>query len=101
MLPMLISPSGEKYHTLEDKMEAISRVSFPTKTNNTEAASQNIEILEGAITNQELKNPTKFTVCLKMLKRFLKKTNNSSAPGLEGIGWQELKIWFLLDPSGL
>jgi hypothetical protein len=36
-----------------------------------------------------------------MLNRLLRRTSNTSAPGLDGIGWQELKIWFLLDPTGL
>jgi hypothetical protein len=40
-------------------------------------------------------------VCPKMLKRVLRKTSNTSTPGLDGIGWQEIKIWFLLDPTGL
>jgi hypothetical protein len=35
------------------------------------------------------------------LKRLLSKTSNSSTPGLDGIGWQELKLWFLIDSVGL
>lgn len=42
-----------------------------------------------------------FHVFPKLLKRLLGKTSNPSAPGLDGIGWQELKIWFLLDSLGL
>jgi hypothetical protein len=36
-----------------------------------------------------------------MLKQLLRKTSNISTPGLDGIGWEEVKIWFLLDPNGL
>jgi hypothetical protein len=36
-----------------------------------------------------------------MLKRFLRKISNSSTPGLNGIGWQELEIWFSLDSTSL
>jgi hypothetical protein len=40
-------------------------------------------------------------VCPTMIKRLLRKASNTSAPGLDGIGWQEVKIWLSLDPNGL
>jgi hypothetical protein len=46
-------------------------------------------------------NHPSLEVCPKLLKRLLRETKNSPASRIDGIGWQELKIWFLLDPSGL
>jgi hypothetical protein len=63
--------------------------------------SQDLQAPETSNRNLETRVQTTFVVCPKMLKRLLRKTSNSSAPGLDGIGWQELKIWFLLDPTGL
>jgi hypothetical protein len=41
-------------------------------------------------------------VCPKiLLEQLLKRTCNTLALGLDGIGWQELKFWFTLDPKDL
>jgi hypothetical protein len=101
MPPILISTSGEEYHTLEEKMEAIANISFLSRPENTQSPSQNIHALQNTDGQPESRGKITFTVCPKMVKRLLKKTSNSSAPGLDEMGWHELKIWFLLNATGL
>jgi hypothetical protein len=101
MPPILTSPSGDQFRTLEEKMEAIAKVSVPSKPRDTREISQNTESRVGTHGNVGSDDGHNLKVCPKMLKRLLRKTSNTSAPGLDGIGWQEVKIWFLLDPNGL
>jgi hypothetical protein len=97
MTPILTSPSGEQYRTVEEKMDAIANVSFPTKSCRLNRSQTSCNSFKNSHDEQE----TDFTVCPKMLKRLLRTAKNCSEPGLDGIGWQELEIWFLVDPSGL
>jgi hypothetical protein len=76
-------------------MEAIANVSFPSKPGDTREISQNTESIGGTHHNVDSDDGHNLKVCPKMLKRLLRKTSNTSAPGLDGIGWQEVKIWFL------
>jgi hypothetical protein len=101
MPPILISPPGDQYHTLEEEMEAIANISFPSKPGDTREISQNTQSIDGTHSKVDSDDQHNLEVCPKMLKRLLRKTSNTSAPGLDGIGWQEVKIWFSLDPSGL
>jgi hypothetical protein len=101
MPPILSSPSGEQYHTLEEKMEAIANISFPSKPGETDSTLEDTQPTTELGSNTNANERTYFTVCPKLLKRLLRRTSNTSAPGLDGIGWQELKIWFLLYPKGL
>jgi hypothetical protein len=82
-------------------MEAIAGISFPTKTDPKLSTSNTTDTSTHVPETHMEKNDTKFTVCPKLLKCLLRKTSNSSAPGLDGIEWQELKLWFLLDSLGL
>jgi hypothetical protein len=101
MPPILTSPSGDQFRTLEEKMDAIPNVSFPSKPGNTREISQNTESIGGIHHNVDSDDGHNLKVCLKMLKQLLRKTSNTSVPGLDRIGGQEVKIWFLLDPNGL
>jgi hypothetical protein len=101
MPQILSSPSGEQYHTLEEKMEAIANISFPSKPGETDSTLEDTQPTTELGSNTNANERTYFRVCPKLLKRLLRRTRNTSAPGLDGIGWQELKIWFLLDPTGL
>jgi hypothetical protein len=101
MPPILKSPSGDQFRTLEEEMEAIANVSFPSKPGDTREISQNTESIGGIHHNVDSDDGHNLKVCPKMLKQLLRKTSNTSVPGLDGIGWQEVKIWFLLDPNGL
>jgi hypothetical protein len=101
MPPILTSPSGEQFRILEEKMEAIANASFPSKPRDTREISQNTESIGGTHDNVDSDDGHSLKVCLKMLKLILRKTSNTSAPGLNGIGWQEVNIWFVLDPNGL
>jgi hypothetical protein len=95
MPPILTSPSGDQFRTLEEKMEAIANVSFPSKPGDTREISQNTESMGGTHGNVDSDDGHSLRVCPKMLKRLLRKTSNTSAPGLDGIAWQEVKILFL------
>jgi hypothetical protein len=97
----LTSPSGDKYCTTTKKMEAIASISFPTMTDTELSPLNTTDTPTRSLETHVRTNDTKFTVCPKLLICLLRKTNNSPAPGLDGIGWQELKMWFLLDPLGL
>jgi hypothetical protein len=97
----LTSPSGDKYCTITDKMEAIASISFPTKTDNVLSPSNTTDTSTRVPETHVKTNDTKFTVCPKLLKRLLRNTSNSSSSGLDGIGWQQLKMWFFIDPLGL
>jgi hypothetical protein len=101
MPPTLTSTSGEQYRTLEEKMEAIANISFPSNPADIPTIAQDTQAPEESGGNTDSIDGTPFTVCPKMLKQLLKRTCNTSAPGLDGIGWRELKIWFKLDPKGL
>jgi hypothetical protein len=92
MPPTLISPSGEQYNMLESKIEVIAEISFPSRPCNGRILSRDLQAPEISNRNLETSVQTKFVVYPKMLKHLLKKTSNSSALGLDGIGWQELKI---------
>jgi hypothetical protein len=87
MPPVLISPSGEQHQTVEEKMDAITNVSFPTKS----CRLSRSQTSRNSFKNSHDEQQTDFTVCSKMLKRFLRTAKNCSAPGLDGIGWQKLK----------
>jgi hypothetical protein len=101
MPPTLRSTSGEQYRTLEEKMEAIANISFPSNPADIPTIAQDTQAQEesGGITDSI--DGTAITVCPKMLKQLLKRTCNTSVPGLDGIGWRKLKIWFKLDPKRL
>jgi hypothetical protein len=101
MHPILTSPSGDQFRSLEEKMEAIANVSFPSKPRNTREISQNTESISGTHYRVDSDDGHNLKVCPKMLKQLLTIMSNTSAPGLHGIGWQEVKIWFVLDPDGL
>jgi hypothetical protein len=101
MLPILTSPSGEQYKTIEEKMEAIANISFPKKPEYNNSSTQTVPGSRGILDNQNTGDKERFQVCPKLLKRLLSKTSNSSTPRLDRIGWQELKIWFLIDSIGL
>jgi hypothetical protein len=101
MPPILTSPSGEQHTTIDETMEAIANISFPTKPDSKDNTSQTVSGSAYGSQNQDIGNEDRFQVCPKLLKLLLRKTNNSSAPGLDGIGWHELKLWFLLDSLGL
>jgi hypothetical protein len=82
-------------------MDAIANIPFPTKPDNNDNIAKTVSGSSDGSQNRHIGNTDRFKVCPKLLKRLLSKTSNSSAPGLDGIGWQELKIWFLIDPAGL
>jgi hypothetical protein len=94
MPPILTSPSGEEYHTLEEKL-------FPSRREDTQSPCESIHALMNTDGQPESSGKITFTVCPKIVKRLLKKTSHSSVSGLDGMGWHELKIWFLLDATGL
>jgi hypothetical protein len=96
----LISLSGEQYRTIKEKMEAIANVSFPTKADDLDEALYPIENSTNNLIPTTMNNGPSLEVCPKLLKRLLRKTKNTSGLGIDGIGWQELKIWFFLDPPG-
>jgi hypothetical protein len=98
---ILTSPSGEQYKTIEEKMQAIANISFPKKPDYNNNSTQTVSGLSNSLENQNIGDKERFQVCPKLLKHLLSKTSNSSAPGLDGIGWQELKIWYLIDSVGL
>jgi hypothetical protein len=101
MHPTLTSTSGEQYLTLDEKMEAIANLSFPSNPAEIPTIVQDMQAPEESGGNTDSIDGTAITVCPKMLKPLLKRTCNTSVPGLDGIGWWELKIWFKLDPKGL
>jgi hypothetical protein len=43
MPPILSSPSGQQYHTLEEKMEAIANISFPSKPGEVDSTVQHTQ----------------------------------------------------------
>jgi hypothetical protein len=95
------SESSTRFHhslylvTLLISLSILSGPTFPivvfSRSSAPEESGGNTDSIDG----------TAFTVCPKMLKQLLKRTCNTSAPGLDGIRWRELKIWFKLDPKGL
>jgi hypothetical protein len=101
MPPIFTSPSGDQYHTLEEKMEASANGSFPSKPGETREISQNTQFIEGTYNKVDSDHQQNLKVCPKLVKRLVRNTSNILAPGLDGIGWQEIKIWFSLDPNGL
>jgi hypothetical protein len=72
---------------LEEKMEAIANLWFPSKPGDTREISQNTESIGGIHHNVDSDDGHNLKVCPKVLKRLLRKTSNTSAPGLVGIGW--------------
>jgi hypothetical protein len=92
---------GEQYKTIEEKMKAIANISFPKKPEYNDSSTQTVPGSRGSLDNQNTGDKERLQVCPKLLKCLLSKTSNSSAPGLDGIGWQELKIWYLIDSIGL
>jgi hypothetical protein len=101
MPPILTSSSGDQFCTLEDKMEAIINVIFPSKPRHTREISQTRESIGAIDHNVDSDDGHNLNVYPKMLKRLLRKTSNTSVPGRDGIGWQEVIIWLLLDPNTL
>jgi hypothetical protein len=101
MPPTLTSTSGEQYRTLEEKMEAIANISFPSNPADIPTIAQDTQEPEESGGNTDSIDGIAFTVYPRMLKQLLKRTCNTLAPGLNGIGWRELKIWFKFDPKGL
>jgi hypothetical protein len=67
---ILITPSGKQCPTLEEKMEAIAQISFPTKNGRQNPNRQNREMEP-----QDTYKPEgdSLTICPKMLKRLLRK----------------------------
>jgi hypothetical protein len=92
MPPILISPLGDQVHTLEEGMEAIANISFLSKPGDTREISQNTGSIDGIQGNVDSDNHHNLKVCLNMIKRLLRKTSNHSTPGLDGIGWQDVKM---------
>jgi hypothetical protein len=86
MIRRLSSPPGEQYHTIEEKMEAIANISFPSKPGNIATIAQDTQELQESGENTDSNLGTAFTVCPKMLKQLLKRTCNTSAPEPDGIG---------------
>jgi hypothetical protein len=83
----LTSTSGEQYGTLEEKMEAIGNISFPSNPADFPIIAQDTQEPEESGGNTDSIDGTVFTVCPTMLKQLVKRTCNTSAPGLDGIGW--------------
>jgi hypothetical protein len=71
MLPMLTSPSGNQFLTLEEKMEPIANVSFPSKPGDTRQISHNKECIGEIHHNVDSDDGHNLKVCPKMLKRRL------------------------------
>jgi hypothetical protein len=74
MPPILSSPLGQKYYTLEEKMETIANISFPSKPGETDSTLQDAQSTTDSGSNANANDRTYFTVCPKMLKRLLRKT---------------------------
>jgi hypothetical protein len=77
MPPFLISPSGEQHRTVEEKMDAIANVSFPTKSCRLSRSQTSCNSFKNSHDEQQ----PDFTVYPKMLKRLLRTTKNCSAQG--------------------
>jgi hypothetical protein len=101
MPPTLTSTSGEEYRTLEETIELIANISFPSNPVHIPTIAQDKQEREESGDNTDSIDRTGFTVCPNILKPLVKRTCNTLAPGLDGIGWRKLKIWFKLDPKGL
>jgi hypothetical protein len=65
---ILTSPSGDRFHILEEKIEAIANVSFPSKPGNTREISQNTESIGGIHHNVDSDDGHNLKVCPMMLK---------------------------------
>jgi hypothetical protein len=68
MPPTLTSTSGEQYRTLEEKMEAIANISFPSNPADIPTIAQDTQAPEESGGNTDSIDATAFTVCPKMLK---------------------------------
>jgi hypothetical protein len=68
MPPILTSPSGDQFRTLEEQMEAIANGSFPSKPGDTREISQNTELIGGTHHNVDSDDGHNLKVCAKMLK---------------------------------
>jgi hypothetical protein len=75
-------------------MQAISTISFLSNPADIPKIAQDTQAPEKSDGNTDSIDGTGFTVCPMMLKQLLKRTCNTSAPGLDGIGWREQKINF-------
>jgi hypothetical protein len=73
MPPILTSPLGNQFRILEEKMEAIANVSFPSKPGDTREISQNTKSIGGIYHNVDSNDGHNLKVCPKMLKRLLTK----------------------------
>jgi hypothetical protein len=100
MPPTLTSTSREQDRTLEETMDAIANISFPSNPADIPTIAQDTQAPEESGGNPDSIDGTAFTGCPTLLKQLLRRTCNTSAPGLDGIGWRELKIWVKLDPNG-
>jgi hypothetical protein len=69
MPPILTSPSGEQYTTIEEKMEAIGNISFPTKPDYNDNTTQTVSGSVRGSQNQDIGNENRFQVCTKLLKQ--------------------------------
>jgi hypothetical protein len=81
-------------------MGPIANISFPTKPDDNDSITKTVSGSSDGPENQHINNTDRFIVCPKLIKRLFSNTSKSSAPGLDGIRWQEVKIWFLINPAG-
>jgi hypothetical protein len=67
-------------------MQGFANILFPSKLRDTREISQHTESIGKIPHNVDLDDGYNLKVCPKMLKQLLRKTNNTSAPRLDGIG---------------
>jgi hypothetical protein len=101
MPPTFISPSGEQHWTIEEKMEVIAKVPFPTKADDFNEAIYPNENPTNNLNQTRTNNRLSLEVMPNISKTVITENENSSASRIDGTGWQGLKIWFFFDPSGL
>jgi hypothetical protein len=68
MPTFLTSPSGDQYRTLEEKMEAIANISFPSKRGDVREICKNTQFIDeihGRVASDDRHD---LKVCPKMLK---------------------------------
>jgi hypothetical protein len=67
------------------KMEAIANISFPWNPADIATIAQDTQAPEESGGNTDSIDGTAFTVCSKMLEQLLRRTSNTSVPGLDRI----------------
>jgi ribonuclease HI len=89
-MPQLVSTSGQPANTEEEKAELLTSISFPE-----DCAREDSPIIPPA-------GEPKLTLWTKEdTARFLGTRSTRSAPGVDGLTYRELRLWFKLDPEGL